>query len=138
MSKQDTYGTWLVTTEGDVEGRTIHTLGVFTGYIDEIAFHLANKCYYTLHFKETETKPQYESFGGMVNIRVDSDTKGWRSEDISLDGIRERFSDRAVKITEGNYYRSFNIQSRDAIDKEKIRKNALAKLTDEEKKILGL
>ena len=33
----EVFGTWEVTTEGDVEGRTTKNLGNFTGYIDEIA-----------------------------------------------------------------------------------------------------
>lgn len=44
------YGTFEVTTEGDCEGRSVRHLGTFTGYIDEIAFALADKCYYSLRF----------------------------------------------------------------------------------------
>ena len=32
------YGIWIVTTEGDCEGRSTRHLGVFQGYIDDIAF----------------------------------------------------------------------------------------------------
>ena len=45
------YGLWEVTTEGDCEGRSRKGLGVFEGYLDDIAFYLANKAYYTLEFK---------------------------------------------------------------------------------------
>lgn len=38
------YGTFKVTTEGDCEGKSVRHLGTFTGYIDEIAFALADKC----------------------------------------------------------------------------------------------
>ena len=36
-------GTWMVTTEGDCEGKTTKTLGVFIGRLDEIAFALARE-----------------------------------------------------------------------------------------------
>ncbi len=44
-------GNWEVTTEGDCEGRSIKNLGIFYGHIVEIAFYLADRCYYTLQFK---------------------------------------------------------------------------------------
>lgn len=42
---------WQVTTEGDCEGRTTKDLGDFYGHMVEIAFHLADKVYYSLTFK---------------------------------------------------------------------------------------
>ena len=44
-------GTWQVTTEGDCEGRSIKNLGVWSGHVAEIAFFLADKCYYSLRFE---------------------------------------------------------------------------------------
>jgi hypothetical protein len=44
------YGTWNVTTEGDVEGRSTRQLGTHTGFIDDIAFKLADQAYYGLRF----------------------------------------------------------------------------------------
>ena len=40
------YGLWNVTTEGDCEGRSVRNLGTYEGNIDEIAFALADKCFY--------------------------------------------------------------------------------------------
>ena len=48
-------GTWMVTTEGDCEGKTTKTLGVFIGRLDEIAFALAPKAYYKLMFQRIDT-----------------------------------------------------------------------------------
>lgn len=47
-----TYGVWAVSTEGDEEGKTFKDLGIYEGYIDEIAFALADKAMYELYFKK--------------------------------------------------------------------------------------
>lgn len=44
------HGTWHVTTEGDVEGRSVNDLGIHTGSIIDIARKLSPYCYYTLRF----------------------------------------------------------------------------------------
>lgn len=46
-------GWWNVSTEGDVEGRTTKRIGVFYGHVAEIAFHFADRVYYTLTFNPT-------------------------------------------------------------------------------------
>ena len=35
---RELYGTWSVTTEGDVEGKSTTNLGTYTGYVDEIEY----------------------------------------------------------------------------------------------------
>lgn len=56
--------------------------------------------------------------------------------------LKEIFKDRNVSITEGNYYKSILLTSTDEKIQEKInelkRQKILDKLSDEEKKILGL
>ena len=47
---QNLYGLWKVTTEGDEEGRTTKSLGIYEGWVDEIALYLSDKCYYSLTF----------------------------------------------------------------------------------------
>lgn len=44
-------GWWSVSTEGDDEGRTTTQLGTHYGHVAEIAFSLANKCFYSLSFE---------------------------------------------------------------------------------------
>lgn len=46
--------TWRVTTEGDVEGRSIQELGTFTGHVVDIAMALKSRAYYTLTFSRVE------------------------------------------------------------------------------------
>ena len=43
-------GYWQVTTEADCEGRSHRTIGFFKGNYADIAFALADKCGYSLHF----------------------------------------------------------------------------------------
>lgn len=68
------YGYWAVTTEGDVEGRTVRNLGVYFGYVDEIAFHLADKCYYVLKFSRVKScdacAPEYTVKKNSVHISL--------------------------------------------------------------------
>lgn len=49
-------GWWKVTTEGDCEGRTTTQLGEYYGHVAEIAFHLADKCYYKLTFDAIDNR----------------------------------------------------------------------------------
>lgn|GEM_PF-6018122 len=52
----DPEGVWEVTTEGDVEGRTINKIGVFKGNVFDIVKHCARETYYQLSVKRL-TKP---------------------------------------------------------------------------------
>lgn len=133
------YGTWEVTTEGDVEGRTTKHLGTHTGWVDEIALYLGNKCYYSLCFKRVEQIKTYNPTVKSVNVCFDIDSKTWnlnsseRKKQMSI-----VFKDRPVIIEESNFYASFTITSKTVSDDDIKRQKALNKLNDEEKKLLGL
>lgn len=104
------HGAWKVTTEGDVEGRSIRQLGTFEGYIDDIAKGLADKVFYSLQFKrmgDTITVPEPKDVK-CVNVSLDIDSNTWNmTRDIRADLMSEVLKDRPVKITEGNYFASF-------------------------------
>lgn len=74
---------WRVTTEGDCEGRTTRDLGEFYGHIAEIAFSLADKVYYSLHFSPVErvfprvNRPYYDATKKSVWIRLDIKSGTW-------------------------------------------------------------
>lgn len=74
LKRGKAYGYWAVNTEGDVEGRTIRNFGIYLGYVDEIAFHLADKCYYSLNFRQVKEcdayTPEYTTKKGSVHISV--------------------------------------------------------------------
>ena len=128
------YGTWSVTTEGDVEGRSIKNLGVHTGYIDEIALHFANKCYYSLNFKETELIEEY--------IPTKSEVMVSFRDEPNVNEMKKLFaeSNRPVTIERGNLYNSIKIVAldKDGLEKRIKREIALAKLSEEDKEVLGL
>lgn len=133
MDKLNVYGTFEVTTEGDCEGRTTKNLGVYTGFIDEIALHLADKChYYSLRFREIEIRTSFPATRDKVHVSFDSS--------FPLNVAQSVFKDRPVEVSDGQYYHSFLI-SRELSQMEKdevIRRKALLKLTDKEREVLGL
>lgn len=133
------YGTFKVTTEGDCEGKSIKDLGTYQGYIDEIAFALADKCFYTLTFtlqnnKHLNLTPKKNT----VNIRLDVDSGIWGyTKKNAKNYFKELFKDREVIVLDTHGNGSCTIRT----DKETIRDKKLKileKLTDEEKEILGL
>ena len=145
--KYTNYGTYKVTTEGDCEGRSIRDLGVHTGYIDEIAFALADKCYYSLRFKQVDpTELDLTPKKDTVEISLDIDSGTWnldckidnvRGESESLKYFRDFFKDRDIEVLSATGYGSCTISTNKETIEEKKSK-ALKKLTDEEKKLLGL
>lgn len=87
--KMSEYGTWEVTTEGDCEGRTTKNLGTYEGNLSDIAFALADQCYYSLHFTPARIlKPVIKNGPQEVNIQLSIDSRTWDQE-------RER---RAVNV----------------------------------------
>lgn len=135
------YGIWEVTTEGDCEGRTTRKLGIFEGYVDEIAFALSDKVYYSLRFKKIskiiDNIPICRIPKNEVSISFDIESKTW---DIYGDKLVQYFNKvfnrRKVNVKSGNFFASVVLE-RDIPENEK-RKIALSKLTEEEKELLGL
>lgn len=137
------YGLWKVTTEGDVEGRTIRQLGIHKGYIDEIALALADRCYYSLNFKAVDPTEKNHLFPTRtkVNVQLDIDSGTWDMHGKTLvEYAKEIFKDRPVVVDECNYYASFTLLAQNEKEaKEKvIREKALKKLSEEERKVLGV
>lgn len=134
------YGTFEVTTEGDCEGRSVINLGIFTGYIDEIAFALADKCYYSLHFRRIEVSQLVpNSKRDTVRITLDAVSNHINNSN-NLDSecyFKSLFATRNVEITEINSYNSCTITNHVETLEEK-RNKILSKLTKEEQHILGL
>lgn len=137
---ESVYGFWSVTTEGDVEGRTTRHLGTFEGYVDEIALHLADQCYYSLTFKKIKPVTNFVPSRNDVDVTFDIDSGTWNTPNKELaKQMKKFFSNRPVHILPSNYFASFKISLDDPkSEEEKAREQALAKLTEDEKKILGL
>ena len=135
------YGIWEVTTEGDCEGKTTRRLGVYSGYIDEIALALADKCCYSLQFSQLNIVKVDNTFTPKcktvtVNLDINSGTWDMSAHERVL-AMEKVFKDRPVYIKQGQAYASFCIETIKQTVEEK-KQYALSKLTDEEKKILGL
>ena len=133
------YGTFKVTTEGDCEGKSIRDLGIYTGYIDEIAFALADKCYYTLCFTLVEpTKLDLTPKKDTVKISLNIDSGAWDfNVTDAMNYFKEFFANRDVEVIDTHGYVSCTISTHKETIEEKKEK-ILQKLSEEEKKILGL
>lgn len=137
------YGVWEVSTEGDCEGKTTKRLGVYSGYIDEIALMLADHCVYSLEFSQLNIvkvdnganfTPKRKSVS--VVLGIGSGTWDMSAHERAL-AMEEVFKDRPVYIKQGQAYASFCIETiKETVEEKK--QYALSKLTEEEKKLLGL
>ncbi len=138
---ENAYGMWEVTTEGDCEGKSVRRLGVYKGYIDEIAFALADQCYYSLEFAPFDFSeiPVPKSVRDRVNINFDIGSGTW---DMSADARKEFFSavlsDRKVAVGEGSSYAAVTLYRSESDMIENKKKAALNKLSEEDKVLLGL
>lgn len=143
MKRQEysVYGVFKVTTEGDCEGRSVRDLGTYKGYIDEIAFALADKCYYSLEFHKINPEefkldmiPKRKS----VDIHFDIDSGTWDLEEKDrIKYFKNLFKDRDIEVSNSNSYACVKISTNKKTKEEK-KQEILNRLTDEEKEILGL
>lgn len=114
LSYTNPYGLWKVTTEGDCEGRSSRNLGIFEGYLDDIAFYLADKAYYTLEFEKIDilriSHKNVNAERSEVNVSLDisSGTWGMSSEERVLE-FKKLLSERHVRVTEGDTYASVKL-----------------------------
>ena len=108
-------GWWRVTTEGDCEGHSQKDLGNFFGHAAEIAFHLADKSFYSLQFSPIESikfnqpieRPEYQATANSVWFMLDIESNTWRMErEKRAEYIRSWFDtkDVIVKPDDGRSY----------------------------------
>lgn len=135
---------WKVTTEGDCEGRSVRDLGMHFGYIDDIAFALADQSYYSLCFKEIEPFDVSVPTGNKVNVTLDIDSKTWDMKMPERKAFMENLlQNRDTAVLDGEAYASVTLVmgkteiQRQAREKEMLKLQALAKLSDEERAVLG-
>ena len=134
--KIDVYGLWQVSTEGDCEGRTVKNLGIWEGFIDDIALHLADKVMYNLWITPAEVnkvteKPMARRVDVYMNDIAHIDT----TERLEI--TTKAFAHRNVRISKSDYYGAFVINNNTS-EEEILRSSALSKLTAAERKVLGL
>jgi len=138
-------GYWEVTTDGDCEGRSQRHLGTWYGHWVDIAFHLADRQFYQLKFEKIERPEVYDPVKTEVNVMFNIDSGTWgmnRPQRIKF--FTEALGDMADKVIvkDCNYYGSVTLTRGDLAEKElaknKLQKQALAKLTTTDKEALGL
>lgn len=135
------YGLWKVTTQGDCEGRSIRNLGTYEGNIDEIAFALADECCYSLNFSAVnphEHKPDMTPKRKTVDIQLDFGSGTWdmKSKNRAIE-VGSLMRDRPVTVSESTFYGCVRLTTNKKTLEEK-KAEALAKLSPEDRKILGL
>lgn len=117
---------WSVSTEGDDEGRSTKNLGLYRGSIENIAFHLADKCYYQLYIKPYNPK--------VIEITELKPTNS--IVHVNTSDLKFEIENKNITTESGRYYNSVKLNFNN--EKEYKRIKALSKLTQEEKDILGL
>ena len=136
------YGIWTVRTEGDCEGKTMQNLGTFSGYIDDIALYLADSCYYSLQFSPFNIQKIDDNFTPthkQVNVTLDIHSGTWNmNPNFMALNMEKVFKDRPVYIKESRHGSGSFVIETIKETKEEKKKKALAKLTPEERKLLGL
>ena len=110
----DPYGLWIVSTEGDCEGRSTRQLGSFEGYLDEIAQKLASEAFYSLTFRKAKELPHKDDpkdYPKSVSVTLDigSGSWDWNRKDRAAT-VADLLKDRPVMVTEGEYYASINLK----------------------------
>jgi len=100
-------GLWEVTTEGDVEGRTVKQLGTHSGSIIEIAAKLAKENCYSLQFKAVnEVKSEIPEQGVHISLDIDSQTWDWSAAQRAavFQVLLDKNNITDVKAEASNYY----------------------------------
>lgn len=142
----NSYGTWQVTTEGDCERRTTRNLGIYEGTIEDIAFHLADKAMYTLEFAPVQPINVDSSAPTATEVDISLRTPSWdKFDDIErLNTIKGLLRRREIDIVRGRYYNTVCMilgqtpEQKEAARIATIHARAVAKLTDEERQVLGI
>lgn len=133
------FGIWHVTTEGDCEGHSPRDLGFHEGYIDEIALALADKCFYSLYFvainiHSLDITPTRKTVD--VTFGVNSGTWAMTPKEC-VTAIKDVMKDRPIQV-EQSCRTGAVVFTTETKTKEEKRQEVLAKLSPEERQILGL
>ena len=110
-----TRGWWRVRTEGDCEGKSVRDLGTYFGELDDIAFGLADKCYYSLTFTRVDRPSISEDVlphplctkRNTVFVTLDIKSGTWDMKpDRRAVEVEKLMAARPVKVKVGQYYAS--------------------------------
>ena len=110
---------YQVTTEGDCEGRTTSNLGIWEGDIVDIALGLADRCAYSLTFKEIKIQTAKQPTRAEVDVTI------WASDierkDMTITNLRN--DTRVKKLSaDGHMWRvKISMASEDEIEEMRLR-----------------
>lgn len=139
-----TYGVWAVSTEGDCEGTSApKDLGIHEGYIDEIAFALADKAMHELYFKKGEYPPPLDMTPKKKAVAVNL-VGAFPELNLSDSALRAEVAQelftregRDVKVERSGSYRGIILKTNaPTIDEE--RAALIESLTPRQRMLLGL
>ena len=140
-SWENPVGFWEVSTEGDCEGRSMKRLGIFNGHFCDIAFGLADKCCYSLHFKKIDPAEMIVPTGRQrEKVQITFSDAPYREPNIVIDGVRKIANPINIDVEKGMWnghvtlYKPVSAEER----KAKALAKAKEKLTPEELEALGL
>lgn len=110
---------WVVTTEGDEEGRSVKSFGSWYGHVAEIALHLADKAMYEIEFSPDtnlnsppKIYPSYSAKSKSVYIGLGIGSGTWDlRDDARIKWWEKWLNTEELKVTKG-YYKSVNISLR--------------------------
>lgn len=122
---------WEVTTEGDCEGKSIKSFGYFQGTVLDIATKLRGNEAYQLSFREFALA----KYPVLSDRQVDKDSVSFSVSGYSKEQLEKELKG---KVEHSSLYGAVTLKlSKDAIKEAKIQA-AKAKLSDEEKQLLGI
>lgn len=143
------YGRWIVTTEGDCEGRSTRQLGTHEGFLDDIAFALADRCYYSLNFRPADDLPPgMPATRDSVQVQLDINSGTWdMSKDDRVKFVADMLKDHPgtkTLVRDGTAYASvtlrlgINEEERKEMERQRHIRSAKNKLSADELEALGL
>ena len=142
------YGVWKVSTEDDIDGRSMRNLGVYEGFVDEIALYLADKSVYELQFEavvptkiDAKTHPATRN---QVNVMFGFDSRlSSLPHNERTARMRHVFSKRPCVIEDSTNYGCISIRAKQSLSEEELEhrrkvRSILEKLSDDDLDILGI
>lgn len=110
---QNPVDTWVITTEGDCEGKSVKSLGTFTGHLGDILLKLHENAYYTYGVKRASVPI---GLGEDVRDSAELNTVVPRFHDLpfgdqDVAGAQKFFGPEFL-VVKGKHYRSMRITRR--------------------------
>ncbi len=138
-------GWWRVTTEGDVEGRSVKFIGDYFGHVAEIALSVPDIPYYCYRFEPLNRPPiapvTYTAVRKEAPICISF--APCKFDDSTLKWYRSYLDAPEIDVFRGDCYANIMVafpRTAEEIEKEneELRRKAIAKLTSKEIAALGI